>query len=87
MSNALRRSRAGLSDPERPISSFIFLGPTGVGKTELARSLAEFMFDDEKRHGQDRHERIHGKARGGAPGGGRLPDTWVTRKGGSSPKR
>ena len=48
VSNALRRSRAGLSDPERPISSFIFLGPTGVGKTELARSLAEFMFDDEK---------------------------------------
>ncbi len=47
VSNALRRSRAGLSDPKRPISSFIFLGPTGVGKTELARSLAEFMFDDE----------------------------------------
>ncbi len=47
VSNALRRSRAGLSDPKRPISSFIFLGLTGVGKTELARSLAEFMFDDE----------------------------------------
>ena len=47
VSNALRRSRAGLSDPKRPISSFIFLGPTGVGKTELAKSLAEFMFDDE----------------------------------------
>lgn len=47
ISNALRRSRAGLSDPKRPISSFIFLGPTGVGKTELAKSLAEFMFDDE----------------------------------------
>ena len=47
VSNALRRSRAGLSDPKRPISSFMFLGPTGVGKTELARSLAEFMFDDE----------------------------------------
>ena len=47
VSNALRRSRAGLSDPKRPISSFIFLGPTGVGKTELARSLAGFMFDDE----------------------------------------
>lgn len=47
ISNALRRSRAGLSDPKRPIGSFILLGPTGVGKTELARSLAEFMFDDE----------------------------------------
>ena len=47
VSNALRRSRAGLSDPKRPISSFIFLGPSGVGKTELAKSLAEFMFDDE----------------------------------------
>ncbi|MBI3694657.1 MAG: AAA family ATPase, partial [Acidobacteria bacterium] len=48
LSNALRRSRAGLSDPKRPIGSFIFLGPTGVGKTELGRALAEFLFDDEK---------------------------------------
>src|SRR6195256_5561148 len=48
VSNAVRRSRAGLSDPKRPIGSFIFLGPTGVGKTELARALAEFLFDDEK---------------------------------------
>jgi ATP-dependent Clp protease ATP-binding subunit ClpB len=47
VSNALRRSRAGLSDPNRPIGSFLFLGPTGVGKTELARALAEFMFDSE----------------------------------------
>jgi ATP-dependent Clp protease ATP-binding subunit ClpB len=47
VSNAIRRSRAGLSDPRRPIGSFIFLGPTGVGKTELARALAEFLFDDE----------------------------------------
>jgi ATP-dependent Clp protease ATP-binding subunit ClpB len=47
VSNALRRSRAGLSDPNRPIGSFLFLGPTGVGKTELAKALAEFMFDDE----------------------------------------
>jgi ATP-dependent Clp protease ATP-binding subunit ClpB len=46
--NAIRRSRAGLSDPNRPIGSFMFLGPTGVGKTELARALAEFLFDDEK---------------------------------------
>jgi ATP-dependent Clp protease ATP-binding subunit ClpB len=48
VANAIRRSRAGLSDPKRPIGSFIFLGPTGVGKTELARALAEFLFDDEK---------------------------------------
>jgi ATP-dependent Clp protease ATP-binding subunit ClpB len=48
VSDAIRRSRAGLSDPKRPIGSFIFLGPTGVGKTELARALAEFLFDDEK---------------------------------------
>jgi ATP-dependent Clp protease ATP-binding subunit ClpB len=48
VSNALRRSRAGLSDPDRPIGSFLFLGPTGVGKTELARALAEFMFDSEQ---------------------------------------
>jgi ATP-dependent Clp protease ATP-binding subunit ClpB len=47
VSNAIRRSRAGLSDPNRPIGSFMFLGPTGVGKTELARALAEFLFDDE----------------------------------------
>ena len=46
--NAVRRSRAGLADPKRPIGSFIFLGPTGVGKTELARALAEFLFDDER---------------------------------------
>jgi ATP-dependent Clp protease ATP-binding subunit ClpB len=48
VSSALRRSRAGLSDPNRPIGSFLFLGPTGVGKTELARALAEFMFDSEQ---------------------------------------
>jgi ATP-dependent Clp protease ATP-binding subunit ClpB len=47
VANAIRRSRAGLSDPNRPIGSFLFLGPTGVGKTELARTLADFLFDDE----------------------------------------
>jgi ATP-dependent Clp protease ATP-binding subunit ClpB len=47
VSNAIRRARAGLQDPNRPLGSFIFLGPTGVGKTELARALAEFLFDDE----------------------------------------
>ncbi|MCB0996794.1 MAG: AAA family ATPase, partial [Acidimicrobiales bacterium] len=48
VANAIRRSRAGLSDPNRPIGSFLFIGPTGVGKTELARALAEFLFDDER---------------------------------------
>ena len=48
VSNAVRRARAGLQDPNRPIGSFIFMGPTGVGKTELARALAEFLFDDEQ---------------------------------------
>jgi ATP-dependent Clp protease ATP-binding subunit ClpB len=48
VANAIRRNRAGLSDPNRPIGSFLFLGPTGVGKTELARSLANFLFDDDK---------------------------------------
>jgi ATP-dependent Clp protease ATP-binding subunit ClpB len=48
VSNAVRRARAGIQDPDRPVGSFIFMGPTGVGKTELARALAEFLFDDEK---------------------------------------
>ena len=48
VANAVRRARAGLQDPDRPLGSFIFLGPTGVGKTELARSLADFLFDDEQ---------------------------------------
>src|SRR5512140_3948387 len=48
VSNAVRRARAGLQDPNRPIGSFIFLGPTGVGKTELARALAGFMFDNDR---------------------------------------
>ena len=48
VADAIRRSRTGLQDPNRPIGSFLFLGPTGVGKTELARALAEFLFDDEQ---------------------------------------
>ena len=48
VANAVRRARAGLQDPNRPIGSFIFLDPTGVGKTELCRALAEFLFDDEQ---------------------------------------
>src|SRR3546814_16360257 len=47
ISNAVRRARAGLQDPNRPIGSFLFLGPTGVGKTELTKALARFLFDDE----------------------------------------
>ncbi len=48
VSNAVRRARAGLQDPNRPLGSFLFLGPTGVGKTELCKALAEFLFDDEQ---------------------------------------
>ena len=48
MSDAVRRARAGISDPDRPTGSFLFLGPTGVGKTELAKALADFLFDDER---------------------------------------
>ena len=48
MADAVRRARSGVSDPDRPIGSFLFLGPTGVGKTELAKALAEFLFDDER---------------------------------------
>ena len=48
VSNAVRRARSGLQDPNRPIGFFIFMGPTGVGKTELARALTEFLFDDEQ---------------------------------------
>ena len=62
----MRRSRAGLQDPNRPTGSFIFLGPTGVGKTETARALAEFLFDDERAHGPARHVGVHGEALGGA---------------------
>ena len=62
VSTAVRRARAGLQDPNRPIGSFIFLGPTGVGKTELTKALAAFLFDDESRHGAHRHERVHGEA-------------------------
>src|SRR5699024_1975526 len=48
VSDAVRRSRAGVADPDRPTGSFLFLGPTGVGKTELAKALAQFLFDDER---------------------------------------
>ena len=73
IANALRRSRTGLQDPNRPIGSFVFLGPTGVGKTELARALAEFMFDDERalvRRDMSEYQERHTVARliGAPPG-------------------
>ena len=58
---AIRMARAGMSDPGRPIGSFLFMGPTGVGKTELARALAAFLFDSGRCHGADRYVRIYGK--------------------------
>ena len=86
VANAIRRSRAGLSDPNRPIGSFLFLGPTGVGKTELARSLADFLFDDERamiRIDMSEYMEKHSVSRLiGAP-----PGTSATTPGVSSPKR
>jgi ATP-dependent Clp protease ATP-binding subunit ClpB len=86
VANAVRRSRAGLQDPNRPIGSFIFLGPTGVGKTETARALAEYLFDDEQamiRIDMSEYMEKHAVARLiGAP-----PGTSVTTKAASSPKR
>jgi ATP-dependent Clp protease ATP-binding subunit ClpB len=86
VANAIRRSRSGLADPNRPIGSFLFLGPTGVGKTELARSLAEFLFDDERamvRIDMSEHMEKHSVSRlvGAPPGyvgydeGGQLTET------------
>ena len=68
VSRSIRRTRAGLKDPKRPAGSFIFLGPSGVGKTESAKALAEFMFGDEKRSDPARHERVHGEAHREPPG-------------------
>ena len=67
VADAVRRARAGLNDPNRPIGSFLFLGPTGVGKTELTKALAEFLFADDSRHHPHRHERVHGEALGQPP--------------------
>jgi len=90
VSNAVRRARAGLQDPNRPVGSFIFLGPTGVGKTETARALAEFIFDDERamvRIDMSEYMEKHAVARliGAPPGyvgydeGGQLPKTCCSR--------
>ena len=62
VSEAILRSRAGIQDPNRPIGSFLFLGPTGVGKTELAKALAQTLFDDETQYGAHRYDRVHGEA-------------------------
>ena len=67
VADAIRRSRSGLSDPNRPYGSFLFLGPTGVGKTELCKALAGFLFDTEESPDPHRHERVHGEAFGGPP--------------------
>ena len=61
VSEAILRSRAGIADPDKPIGSFLFLGPTGVGKTELAKALSEALFDSEKEPGAHRHERVYGE--------------------------
>lgn len=86
VSNAVRRSRSGMQDPNRPIGSFIFLGPTGVGKTELARALAEFLFDDQNamvRVDMSEYQERHTISRlFGAP-----PATSATKKAVSSPKQ
>ncbi len=86
VSDAIRRSRAGLSDPNRPHGSFLFLGPTGVGKTELCKALAEFLFDTEEamvRIDMSEFMEKHSVARLiGAP-----PATWATRRAATSPRR
>ena len=86
VASAIRRSRAGLSDPHRPIGSFLFLGPTGVGKTELARTLADFLFDDERamvRIDMSEYMEKHAVSRlVGAPPGLRR----ATTRAGSSPR-
>ena len=64
VANAVRRARAGLQDPNRPIGSFLFLGPTGVGKTELTKALAEFLFDDDQAMVRIDMSRVHGEALG-----------------------
>ncbi|GMA38175.1 chaperone protein ClpB [Mobilicoccus caccae] len=85
VSDAVRRSRAGIADPDRPTGSFLFLGPTGVGKTELAKSLADFLFDDERamvRIDMSEYSERHAVARLiGAP-----PGTWGTTRAVSSPR-
>jgi len=86
VANAILRNRAGMGDPNRPIGSFIFLGPTGVGKTELVRALAEDLFDDEKamiRVDMSEYMEKHAVAAWSA----RRRDTWVSKRAASLPSR
>ena len=90
VADAVIRARAGIKDPNRPIGSFIFLGPTGVGKTELGRALAEFLFDDEAAVVAHRHVRVHGEAHRGpldrrAAGLRRLRGRWAAHGSGAPP--
>ena len=87
VSAAVRRARSGLQDPNRPIGSFIFLGPTGVGKTETARALAEFLFDDDDAMIRIDMSRVHGEARRLAAHRRAPRATWATRRAASSPRR
>ena len=80
VSRAIRRARAGLKDPKRPIGSFIFLGPTGVGKTELCRALGEAMFGDEDSVIRIGYERIHGEAHRPRVWWVRLQAMWAMRR-------
>ena len=85
VSEAVIRARSGLNDPNRPIGSFIFLGPTGVGKTELARALAEYLFDDERAMVRIDMSEYRRSTRSRVCSA-RLPDTSATRRAGSSRK-
>ena len=86
VSQAIRRTRAGLKDPKRPSGSFIFLGPSGVGKTETAKTLAEFLFGDENVADPARHVRVHGEAHGVAARRLASRATSATTKAASSPR-
>ena len=90
VANAVRRARSGLQDPNRPIGSFIFMGPTGVGKTELAKALAEFLFDDEQamvRVDMSEYMEKHSVSRliGAPPGYVGYEEGGISDRGGSSP--
>ena len=87
VSNAVRRARSGLQDPNRPIGSFIFMGPTGVGKTELAKALAEFIFDSDQAMTRIDMSEYHGKTRRGQAHRRAPRATWGTRRGAISPRR
>ena len=87
VADAVIRARAGIKDPRRPIGSFLFLGPTGVGKTELAKTLAADALRQRGEHGPHRHERVHGEAHRLAPDRRAARATSATRRAASSPRR